>query len=184
MRVDYWLRAYEVEQSASYTELAKAMETMRKNGDITHIISIYTKVVNRMSNRDLLYFNEASCKSIFITLVHTDGIYLIQSEKEANGGYSDLYIKENVLYKEEINYRYIIEFKHIKQSELKGDFDKLSQEEILTLNDEYLSAKKEEAKQQLERYVSDFNVLFDSEKELKKVIVITIARRIVVYLFI
>jgi thiamine pyrophosphokinase len=90
-------------------------------------MSIYAKVVNRMSNRDLLHFNEASCKGITITLVHTDGVYLIESEKEAN-----------VLYKKDVHFRYMIEFKHIKQNELRGDFDSLSEEELVSINKEYI----------------------------------------------
>jgi hypothetical protein len=157
------------------------MYKLRTTAEMDDIMEIYTKVVNRMSNRDLLHFNEASCKGIFITLVHTDGMYLIESEKEANGGYSDLYIKENVLYKEDIHYRFMFEFKHIKQGELKGDFQQLSREEILEINKEYLEKKEKEAWAQLEQYIQDHNVWFDNKKPLKKVVVLTIARRHVMY---
>jgi hypothetical protein len=85
-------------------------------------------------------------------LVHTDGVYLIESEKEANGGYSDIYVKENVLYKEYVKYRYVLEFKHIKKGNITGDFDKMSKEEIVALNKDYIEVKKQEAKEQLERY--------------------------------
>ncbi len=181
---DYMNKAYEVEDSASYDQLKSAMKKMRTEADIEDIMNIYEKVVNRMSNRDLLQFNEASCKSIFITLVHTDGVYLIESEKEANGGYSDLYIKENVLYKEYINYRFVLEFKHIKSKELTGDFNSLSREKLLELNQEYIAEKKKEARQQLEKYIEEHNIVYDSEKELKKIIVLTIARKYVLYYFV
>ena len=174
-------KAYEIEESASYAELKSAMKKLRTTGEIQHIMDIYKKVVNRMSTRDLLHFNEASCKSIFITLVHTDGMYLIESEKEADGGYSDVYIKENVLYKKDIKYRYILEFKHIKQGELKGNFNELSEEEIIALNKEYIDKKQEEAEAQLEKYIKDHNIKYDSEKPLKKVTVITIGRRYSLY---
>jgi len=176
---EYIYKSYQVEQSAAYAELARSMEKMRNTADITDIMDIYTRVVNRMSTRDMLHFNEASCKSIFITLVHTDGMYLIQSEKEATGGFADLYIKENVQYKKDIHYRFMFEFKHIKQNELKGDFDKLTEQEILELNREHISKVRSEAIAQLERYMKDHNVLKDSDKPLKKVIVITIARKYV-----
>jgi hypothetical protein len=177
-------KAYEIEQSASYGELSKAMSKMRMDGELENIMDIYTRVVNRMSNRDLIHFNEVSCKSIFITLVHTDGVYLIESEKEANGGYSDVYVKENVLYKEYVKYRYVLEFKHIKKGDLSGDFDKMSKEDIVAQNKDYIGAKKHEAKEQLERYIKDHNVLYDSNKILNKVIVITLARRQVLYEFV
>jgi len=179
---DYMNKAYEIEESASYADLKTAMKKMRKDADIEDIMEIYKKVVNRMSTRDLLYFNEASCKSIFITLVHTDGMYLIESEKEANGGYTDVYIKENVLYKKDINFRYILEFKHIKQGELAGNFNELSEEKILNLNKEYINKKQEEAKNQLEKYIKDYNIVYDTVKPLKKIIIITIGRRYVKYI--
>jgi len=138
-------------------------------------------VLNRLSSRDLTYFNEASCKSIFITLVYTDGIYLIASEREAEGGYSDLYVRENVLFKEFINYRYMIEFKHIKAGELKGDVNKLTFDEILLKNKNLIDNKEKEAQSQLEIYIKDHNVINDSDKIIKKFTVITLGRKYVKY---
>ena len=69
----------------------------------------------------------------------------------------------------------------IKQNELTGDFNSLSKEELLALNEEYIDKKKNEAQEQLENYIEDYNIINDSEKELKKIIVITIARKHVLY---
>ncbi|OGO84356.1 MAG: hypothetical protein A2Y22_05250 [Clostridiales bacterium GWD2_32_59] len=183
---EYMEKAYEVEASARYDELAAAMEDMRKTGKVEHIMEIYERVIKRLSNRDLRHFNETSCKSIFITLVYTDGIYLIESEKEANGGYTDLYIKEGVLYKEAVNYRYMIEFKHIKEKELRevesGELKVESEkQQVLDSNRELVDKKKEEARAQLYRYMEEHNVQEDSEKELKKYIVIILGKKYVEY---
>ncbi|MDP4177901.1 MAG: AAA family ATPase [Bacillota bacterium] len=176
---EYMSRVYEIDKAARYEDLAKAMETMRMECSIEDIMTIYTSVINRLSSRDLSYFNEASCKSIFITLAYTDGIYLIASEREASGGYSDLYLKENVIYKEYVKYRYMIEFKHIKVSELKGDINKLSYEELKKLNKDIIKQKQKEAKNQLENYMKEHNVIGD--RILKKFTVVVLGRKYVEY---
>ncbi|OGO84490.1 MAG: hypothetical protein A2Y24_01885 [Clostridiales bacterium GWE2_32_10] len=178
---EYMSKMYEIENSAQYDELKEAMKKMRLYADLEHIMEIYSRVINRMSNRDLLYYNEATSKGIFITLVYTDGLYLIESEKSADGGYTDLYIKENVLYKEHIKYRYMIEFKHIKEKELKGDTKTESKEAILEKNKDIIERNKDEAKQQIERYMEEYNIINDSEKELKKLVVITVGRKYAVW---
>ncbi|HBY20160.1 MAG: hypothetical protein A2Y24_00720 [Clostridiales bacterium GWE2_32_10] len=178
---EYMSKIYEIENSAQYDELAEAMRKMRLYADLEHIMEIYSRVINRMSNRDLLYYNEATSKGIFITLVHTDGLYLIESEKSADGGYTDLYIKENVLYKEHIKYRYMIEFKHIKEKDLKGDTKNESREMIIEKNQGIIEENKTKAKMQLERYMKEYNIINDSEKELKKLIIITVGRKYAVW---
>ncbi|MTK12464.1 MAG: hypothetical protein F8N39_10385, partial [Clostridiaceae bacterium] len=156
---EYMARAYEIDKASSYMDLAKAMDKMRIEGSIDDIMDIYAKVINGLSSRDLTFFNEASCKSIFITLAHTDGIYLIASEREAYGGYSDLYLKENVIFKECVNYRYMIEFKHIPIGNLKGDIHSLSYDEFIEKNKVIIKSKEKEAAAQLENYIKGYNIL-------------------------
>lgn len=178
---EYMSSIYEINQAARYEDLARAMESMRMQGNIEDIMTIYTSVINRLSSRDLSFFNEASCKSIFITLAYTDGIYLIASEREANGGYSDLYLKENVIYKEHVKYRYMIEFKHIKVDDLKGNINKLPYAEFITLNKDIILEKQKEAELQLNNYMQEHNIINDSDRILKKFIVITLGRKYVEY---
>ncbi|HBY19737.1 MAG: hypothetical protein A2Y24_08235 [Clostridiales bacterium GWE2_32_10] len=182
---EYMEKAYGVEASARYDELKAAMRKMREEGKVEHIMEIYERVIKRLSNRDLTYFNETSCKSIFITLVYTDGVYLIESEKETNGGYTDLYIKEGVLYKEAVKYRCMIEFKHIKEGELKTENNQLGytdeKERMIESNIAIITKKKQEARKQLYRYMEEHNVQNDSEKELKKYIVLVLGKKYVEY---
>jgi hypothetical protein len=125
------------------------------------IMDIYTNIRREISNRDLINYNEMTSKGIFLTLVYTDGIYIMESEKEHREGYSDLYLKEGITYKEEVKYRYLLEFKHIKETEY---------------TEALLEKKKEEAKKQLEKYIKDYKLQEDSEKPLKKMIIITIGK--------
>ena len=177
----WYYEVYEIEQSAHYAELKRAMGKMRVEGSIEDIMSIYANIINRLSSRDLSYFNEASCKSIFIALAHTDGIYLMASEREASGGYSDLYLKENFTYREHVKYRYVIEFKHIKVGALQGDINSLPYEQFKELNKDLIATKQKEAEQQLHNYIKDYNILNDSDRILKKFTVITLGRKYVEY---
>ena len=135
---------------------------MRKQAEIKDIMEIYKEVRDYLSNRDLKDYNEMTSKSIFITLLFVDGIYILESEKEVRDGYSDLYIKESFQYKEEVKYRYLIEFKHIK----KNDY-----------SEKELEKKKAEAKEQLEKYIKDKRLELNGERPLKKLIIITIGKK-------
>jgi hypothetical protein len=177
---DYMAKTYKVGNSFRYHELKQAMHSMRMAGDTTNIMQIYEKVMNNLSTKDLTHFNEASCKSIFITLVFTDGLYLIESERESSGGYADLYIKENYLYKEHVKYRYMMEFKHIKAGELKGDLNGLSKDDVLKQNAAIIDQYKSDARKQLDKYMQDFNVLHDSDRILKKYTVVVLGRKYIV----
>ena len=177
---DYMANTYKVTKSTRYSELIRAMHSMRITGNTNDIMDIYEKVINNISTKDLTHFNEASCKSIFITLVFTDGIYLIESEREANGGYTDLYLKENYLYAEHVKYRFMIEFKHIKTGDLKGDLNALSKDEIIKQNTTLIDKYKGDAKKQLNKYMQDFNVLQDSDRILKKYTIIVLGRKYIV----
>jgi hypothetical protein len=177
---DYMSKTYQVTKNTRYSELIQAMHSMRMAGDTTDIMQIYEKVMNNLSTKDLTHFNEASCKSIFITLVFTDGLYLIESERESSGGYADLYIKENYLYKEHVKYRYMMEFKHIKAGELKGDLNGLSKDDVLKQNTAIIDQYKSDARKQLDKYMQDFNVLHDSDRILKKYTVVVLGRKYIV----
>jgi hypothetical protein len=177
---DYMSKTYQVTKNTRYSELIQAMHSMRMAGDTTDIMQIYEKVMNNLSTKDLTHFNEASCKSIFITLVFTDGLYLIESERESSGGYADLYIKENYLYKEHVKYRYMMEFKHIKAGELKGDLNGLSKDDVLKQNAAIIDQYKSDARKQLDKYMQDFNVLHDSDRILKKYTVVVLGRKYIV----
>ena len=177
---DYMAKVCNITKSTRYSELIRAMYSMRISGDIKDIMDIYEKVINNISTKDLTHFNEASCKSIFITLVFTDGVYLIESERETNGGYTDLYLKENYLYKEHVKYRYMIEFKHIKAKELKGDLNTLSKNEITKQNTSIIDQYKNQAITQLDKYIQDFNILNDSDRILKKYTIIVLGRKYII----
>ena len=175
---DYMLKSYGVKSIANYQEIDEAMHKMRMQGDITHIIQLYERVLNVMSTKDLSFFNETTCKAFFITLVFVDGIYLMASEREAGGGFSDLYLKENIQFFEEVKYRYVFEFKYIKAGDLKGLLE-LPKLELIEKNKKIIQSTKKEATDQLHRYTKDYNIQNDSDRILKQYTVVVLGRKYV-----
>jgi len=169
VKIMYWeylYHAYSVGSIKRMQDISIAMRKMRKEADVKDIMEIYKDVRGEISNRDLVSYNEMTSKAIFITLLFVDNVYILESEKENGNSYADLYLKEGIIYKEEVKYRYLLEFKHIKQK----DF-----------TDEVLEIKKNEAREQLEKYKSDKKIIDDGKKPLKEMIIVTIGKNEMVY---
>ncbi|MFW5981512.1 MAG: hypothetical protein ACOCRU_02930, partial [bacterium] len=96
----------------------------------------------------------------------------------------DLYLRENVKYKEAIKYNYLMEFKHIKSKDLKGDLLKDSQEEIFQKNRDLIEVKKGEARKQLAMYIKEKNIFKSTGKEIRKMIVVTLGKKYLDYDFV
>ncbi|MEA1973975.1 MAG: AAA family ATPase [Bacillota bacterium] len=181
---EYMSNIFRTTTGLGYEELAEAMDDMRHNSNVEKIMKLYERSLNKLSNRDLTHHTEETSKGVFITLVNIDGLYLIQSEREAKDGYTDLYLREDVLYKEAIKYRYMIEFKHLKMNKLKrDDVQTETKESLIKLNEELIEETINGAKKQLDNYIEDRNIINDSELILKKLVVITLGRKYVVYRF-
>ncbi len=180
---EYMNNIYDVKNISNNIEITKAMEKMRLKGEVEDIFDIYNRFRNNLSNRDLRWYNETTSKVIFAMLAQIDGVYLIETEREASGGYADIYLRENVKYKEAIKYNYLMEFKHIKSKDLKGDLLKDSQEEIFQKNRELIEARKGEARKQLDMYIKEKNIFKSTGKEIRKMIVVTLGKKYVDYEF-
>jgi hypothetical protein len=74
----------------------------------------------------------------------------------------------------------MLEFKHIKTSEIKGDLNKLSKDELFAKNSQLIDEYRTKAKNQLEQYMNEHNVLNDSDRILKKFTVVNISRKYVI----
>ncbi|MEA1974344.1 MAG: AAA family ATPase, partial [Bacillota bacterium] len=179
---EYIRRVFKAAVNLRYEKLVKAMRKMQLESNINDLMVIYENILNQLSNRDLTHHTEETSKGIFITLINTDGLYLIQSERKAKDGYTDLYLREDVLYKEAIKYRYMIEFKHLKMSELKREnIQSETKESIINLNKQLIEETINGAKKQLENYMEDRNIINDSKLLLKKMVIITLGRKYVIY---
>jgi len=152
--------------------LKLAMRKMRREADLTDIMEIYKKTRKEiLSKEDLKWNNELVSKVVFIMLARRDGMYIIKSEKETSEGYLDIHFKAATQYSQYIKYDYVIEFKHINESEVKTKIQK----------DIKIKTELKKASLQLEKYMCDENIKNESDKEIKKLVVITIGKNDVVY---
>ncbi len=139
-------------------EIRLAIEEMAYEGRIEPYVKYISKnVLNTLSNRDLIKFDEKYIKLILIVYISDSNAYRIHSEREIEEGYIDIYL-EKAPHMPDIKYEWLIELKYLKESER----DKL--EEV-----------KKRGLEQLERYAKSKN-LADREN-LKKALLVFIGKK-------
>ena len=137
---------------------------------------VFDEFYKAASIRDFIW-REEGIKMFFLAYTSMTEVYIVESEPELNKGYGDIYFRKNWYQAEEIKYEYLIEIKYIKSSEIKGkDRGKV------------IERKKEEAKEQLERYEKTIDERYNRRvpvfakgkkaPELKKIIVIASSKKI------
>ena len=129
-----------IKRKAGINEEIKNGEMIKEillEGKIDKAIETLGTFLTNLSNRDYQRFDEKYIKVIFYSICRMLGAVYVKSELEVGGEYADILIVP----REKIQERYgvLLEFKYIKQE----DYNK---------NPELLEQKKQEAKQQLERY--------------------------------
>jgi len=86
-------------------------------GDISTLLSLVEKLLQKLSNRDFQRFDEKYIKTIIMAYTHLARFYYVRSEREVtNDGYLDIEILQHPA-NQGIVYQYVIELKYLKQSE-------------------------------------------------------------------
>lgn len=138
-----------------------AVNEMRMNGNIEPFIEFLKRILEDLSNRDLIQMDEKHIKMMMLTLLGVDSTYFVQSEVENNRGYVDILLKKKIQFKDITKFQYLIELKYIKESE-RNTLEKV----------------KEEGLKQIKTYEeSNFiNEGFEGD-DLKKVLVIVVGKK-------
>ncbi|WP_138207017.1 AAA family ATPase [Haloimpatiens lingqiaonensis] len=131
--------------------LFDAVNNMASNGKITLFNEYLKNFISVLSNRDLMQFNEKSVKMILISFF-INGIYLVNSEFEVEGGYIDIFLSSNKAYDKYINYEWVIELKYIKESE-KDKFEEVKNQGLEQLQRYKCSSKLEHASNKSKKYL-------------------------------
>ncbi len=83
--------------------------------------AIFEQAYHVISNRDFKY-GESVIKGIILGYMTNTNVYLIQSEREIDKGYTDLYLEPMLwLYPKMSEMRYLIELKYLKAEEITED---------------------------------------------------------------
>ncbi|MGV8154243.1 MAG: AAA family ATPase [Alkaliphilus sp.] len=144
-------KEYSIEHNTE--ELAKAIWQTGIDGDIKPFIEyISSNVLKKLSNRDLIQFDEKYIKAILFSYLTISNVFRPRSEQEIENGYIDIYLEKDIR-TPEAKYEWLIELKYLKKSESKQ-----------------IEKAKEEGLKQLKRYAS--SIEFDGKKNLKKALII------------
>jgi hypothetical protein len=143
-----------------------AVNEMRMNGNIEPFIDFLKKILEDLSNRDLIQMDEKHIKMMILTLLGVDSTYFVQSEVENNKGYVDILLKRKIQFKDVTKFEYLIELKYIRESE-RSTLEKV----------------KEEGLKQLRKYEESNFISNEFEDDnLKKILVIAVGKKDIYFL--
>jgi hypothetical protein len=98
--------------------LRKSIEEMAYEGRIEPYIKfISNQVLKILSNRDTIEFDEKYLKVILFSYLITSRAYKLNSEKEVESGYIDIFLERDIRMPG-IKYEWVIELKYLKKSEI------------------------------------------------------------------
>ncbi|MFW6377731.1 MAG: AAA family ATPase [bacterium] len=141
--------AKEYNVNLNLNDLRKAIEDMAYDGKISSYLDyIQDYVLQVLSNRDLINFDEKYIKLILFTYLVDSKVYKPYSELEVENGYMDIYLERDPRISN-IKYEWIIELKYLK----KSDKDKLAEvkKEGLKQLDKYANSRKFSGKENLRK---------------------------------
>ena len=114
---EYFIENLTSESSLDRDAVSTSITAMRESGESHLFIGELKKIMEALSNRDLMSFSEKSVKLLICALISMDGIYVIRSEMETNNGYIDMMLTKDVRYARYTKYEWLIELKYLKESD-------------------------------------------------------------------
>jgi hypothetical protein len=138
-------------------ELAKSIWRLGFDGEIEPFVSYVSEnVLKKLSNRDLINFDEKYIKVILFSYLITSNLYRPVSEPEIENGYLDIFLERDIRMPD-VKYEWVIELKYLKKNE-KDRLEKV----------------KKEGLSQLERYADSRKL--EGKKNIKKVLLVFIGK--------
>jgi hypothetical protein len=120
-------------------KLSEAIVEMAYDGVINPYLDIFTEFfLKRLSNRDLINFDEKYVKAMLLSTLFMSNLYLPVSEAENINGYTDIYLQKHPVIPD-IEFEYVFEIKYAKTEADEAEIE----------------AKFEEAQTQIEKYRKD-----------------------------
>lgn len=137
---DYFYRRLQQEAKIDHAELKNVIREMRIDGNIKSFINYFSSIIQTLSNRDLISFDEKYIKAMLMTFFSVDGMYIANSEYENENGYADIFLTKSVQYESYINYEWLIKLKYLKDSE-RGNLEIIKEEGLKQLKS-YAESKR------------------------------------------
>ena len=108
--------------------LAVAIETLALQGDLQPLAVEMQRVLEGLSNRDLIKLDEKHIKTLLLTLLYQFPIYFIQSEREMGRKYPDVMLLERSPFA--VKHQHLIELKYAKKGDGEAGWAAKKQEGI------------------------------------------------------
>jgi len=110
----------------STLDLSNVIVKMAYDGDIKPYLDFFTdNFLKRLSNRDLMNFDEKYIKVMLLSTLFISRLYLPVSEYETINGYTDIYLQKHPAIPD-IKFEYVFEIKYVKtdatEAEIKTKF--------------------------------------------------------------
>jgi hypothetical protein len=127
------------EKHIKTSELEEVVDKMAYDGEIKPYLDFFSEnYLKRLSNRDLIKFDEKYVKVLMLATLFSSRLYLPVSEAETTEGYTDIYLQKHPAV-HDIKFEYVFEIKYAKTDATEAD----------------VKAKFEEAEVQIEKYKKD-----------------------------
>jgi hypothetical protein len=116
----------------STLDLSNVIAKMAYDGDIKSYLDFFTEnFLKRLSNRDLMSFDEKYIKVMLLSTLFISSLYLPISEDENINGYTDIYLQKHPAIPD-IKFEYVFEIKYVKtessEAEIKTKFDEANKQ--------------------------------------------------------
>ena len=121
------------EQKASLRELAY------RGSPHPYIAYVSNNIFRRLSNRDLISFDEKYIKIMLLNGLFQSKLYVPVSEREVEGGYVDIYLQRSPLLPD-VKYEWVWEVKYVKKGEKSKAALQSAKKEAFTQIDRYRKA--------------------------------------------
>ena len=146
-------------------EISNAIGKMAYRGDWEPCIEAMGRVINRCMTVRQMIEGERVAQALILSLFHIGRPFIIDSEKEANGGFFDIALAPFLAQYPDMQYGYLIEMKYLKMDE---KYDTEVEQKLI-----------DQAKLQLDKYSADENLR--SQWQLKPNGHITLKRLILIF---
>jgi hypothetical protein len=109
------------EKRVSVFELVKNIREMAFRGNTKPYLDFFVEnFLKRLSNRDLINFDEKYVKVMMLSSLFTSNLYLPVSEDENINGYTDIYLMKHPVVRD-IKFEYVFELKYVKTQPSKEE---------------------------------------------------------------
>jgi hypothetical protein len=105
------------------TKLSQTIRDMAFRGEYKSYLDFFVEnYLKRLSNRDLMNFDEKYIKAMLLTIFYQSNLYLPVSENENTDGYSDIYLQKHHAVAD-IKFEYVFELKYLKVNASRAEKD-------------------------------------------------------------